>query len=34
MARMENQIAETTGKKVLSSPERGVLDVKEVLASL
>jgi len=34
MARMENQIAETTGKKVLSSPERGVLNVKEVLASL
>ena len=34
MARMENQIAESTGKKVLSSPERGVLNVKEVLASL
>ena len=34
MARMENQIAENTGKKVLSSPERGVLNVKEVLASL
>ena len=34
MARMENQIAGTTGKKVLSSPERGVLNVKEVLASL
>jgi Asp/Glu/hydantoin racemase len=34
MARMENQIAETTGKKVLSSPEMGVLNVKEVLASL
>ncbi len=34
MARMENQIAEATGKKVLSSPERGVLNVKEVLASL
>lgn len=34
MARMEDQIAKTTGKKVLSSPERGVLNVKEVLASL
>jgi len=34
MARMEDKIAETTGKKVLSSPERGVLNVKEVLASL
>ena len=34
MARMENQIAGITGKKVLSSPERGVLNVKEVLASL
>lgn len=33
MARMEKKIAETTGKKVLSSPERGVLHVKEVLAS-
>lgn len=33
MARMEDQIAQTTGKKVLSSPERGVLNVKEVLAS-
>ncbi len=34
MARMEDQIAKTTGKKVLSSPEMGVLNVKEVLASL
>lgn len=34
MARMEDQIAKTTGNKVLSSPERGVLNVKEVLASL
>ena len=34
MARMEKQIAATTGKKVLSSPERGVLHVKEVLATL
>ena len=34
MARMENKIAKTTGKKVLSSPEMGVLNVKEVLASL
>ena len=34
MARMEDQIAVATGKKVLSSPERGVLHVKEVLASL
>jgi len=34
MARMENQIAETTGKQVLSSPEMGVLNVKEVVESL
>jgi len=34
MARMENQIIKATGKKVLSSPERGVLNVKEVLSSL
>lgn len=34
MARMVDQIAKTTGNKVLSSPERGVLNVKEVLASL
>jgi glutamate racemase len=34
MARMEEKIARTTGKKVLSSPERGVLQVKEVLESL
>ncbi len=34
MARMEEQIAEATGRKVLSSPEMGVLHVKEVLASL
>jgi aspartate/glutamate racemase len=33
MARMEGRIAETTGKKVLSSPESGVLNVKEVLES-
>ena len=34
MARMEHQIAEITGKKVLSSPESGVLNVKSVLESL
>jgi len=34
MARMEDEIASATGKKVLSSPERGVLQVKEVLESL
>lgn len=34
MARMEKQIAELTGKKVYSSPERGVLHVKEVLETL
>jgi Asp/Glu/hydantoin racemase len=34
MARMEQEIAASTGKKVLSSPERGVLQVKEVLESL
>jgi hypothetical protein len=34
MARMEGEIANATGKKVLSSPERGVLQVKEVLESL
>jgi Asp/Glu/hydantoin racemase len=33
MARLEDQIAATTGNKVLSSPESGVLKVKEVLAS-
>ena len=31
MARMEQQIADVTGKTVLSSPERGVLEVKKVL---
>ena len=31
MARMEQQISEATGKVVLSSPERGVLEVKNVL---
>lgn len=34
MARMESEIADATGKKVLSSPERGVLDVKATLESL
>ena len=34
MARMQDEIASLTGKKVLSSPERGVLDVKKVLESL
>jgi len=34
MSRMEGEIATATGKKVLSSPERGVLQVKEVLESL
>ncbi len=34
MARMESEIAAATGKKVLSSPERGVLDVKATLESL
>lgn len=34
MARMEDEIASATGKKVLSSPERGVLQVKKVLESL
>lgn len=34
MARMEEEIARATGKKVLSSPELGVLQVKEVLESL
>ena len=34
MARMEKQLAESTGKSVLSSPEKGVLHVKQVLESL
>lgn len=34
MARMEKQLVELTGKPVLSSPERGVLNVKSVLNSL
>lgn len=34
MARMEKQLVELTGKPVLSSPERGVLNVKKVLSSL
>jgi aspartate/glutamate racemase len=34
MARMEKEIKKLTGKKVLSSPERGVLDVKATLDSL
>lgn len=34
MARMETQIAELTGKPVFSSPERGVLDVKQVIEGL
>ena len=33
MARMEKQLAELTGKPVLSSPERGVLNVKRVIES-
>ena len=31
MTRMENQLADSTGKKVLSSPERGVLAVKKLI---
>ena len=34
MARMEKEISELTGKKVLSSPESGVIDVKATLESL
>ena len=34
MARLEEQLATITGKPVLSSPERGVLDVKRVIDSL
>ena len=34
MARMEKQLQEITGKDVLSSPERGVLNVKRVLDSI
>lgn len=34
MARMQEQISSVTGRKVLSSPESGVLQVKEVLFSL
>lgn len=34
MARMEKEISKLTGKKVLSSPESGVLDVKATLESL
>ncbi len=34
MARMEKQLLTVTGKNVLSSPERGVLNVKHVLQSL
>ncbi len=34
MARMEKEIKKLTGKKVLLSPERGVLDVKATLESL
>jgi len=34
MARMEEEISRQSGKRVLSSPERGVLDVKAVLESL
>lgn len=34
MARMEEEIARVTGKRVMSSPERGVLQVKEVLGTL
>lgn len=34
MARMEEEIARVTGRRVLSSPERGVMQVKEVLQTL
>lgn len=34
MARMEKQLIQITGKDVLSSPERGVLNVKRVVESL
>lgn len=34
MARMEGELAEITGKRVLSSPEKGVLHVKKVVDSL
>lgn len=34
MARMEKQIKNITGKKVLSSPESGVLGVKELLKKM
>jgi Asp/Glu/hydantoin racemase len=34
MARLEEQLATITGKPVLSSPERGVLEVKRVIDSL
>lgn len=34
MARMEKEISRVTGKKVLSSPELGVLQVKEILESM